>query len=75
MIEILKTAYLKKDIKELEQVHIIHDEIMKIQVKDKLFIHIILIAKLVYLTNSPLIGYIEVQSFKSSKIMFSIFFK
>ncbi len=73
MINILKISYLKRDTSQLHKLHNMEQEIVRNERKklnnnkDALYLHhIYIIARVIYLANSPLTGVLQLRSFKSS---------
>ncbi len=71
MFDVLKTAYLKHEAHALHKLHeteqlIVYEQGPKLLKKKDPFVicHIMMIAKQIYLANSPLTGFIEMKSFK-----------
>ncbi|MBS3162992.1 AbrB/MazE/SpoVT family DNA-binding domain-containing protein [Candidatus Woesearchaeota archaeon] len=58
MMDLLVEAYLKKGIEPLKNIHKIDKEILKIKNKSENHKHINMIARLIYISNSPLMGWI-----------------
>lgn len=69
MAEILKNSYLKKDFVLLTRLHKMNQEIIQIQYKcltkkNALYLHhILLIARIIYIANSPLMGLLQLTGF------------
>ncbi|MBT5022896.1 AbrB/MazE/SpoVT family DNA-binding domain-containing protein [Candidatus Woesearchaeota archaeon] len=69
MLELLKKGYLKKDFNVLSELHSfdqkINENAEKLIMQNPLIVHPILtIARMIYLANSPLTGYLHMHSFK-----------
>jgi len=71
MLEILKKGYLKKDVYVLTQLHNYDQKIIEqgekmIAKNPKVIHHILTISRIIYLANSPLTGYLHMQSFNKN---------